>query len=388
MIDGGRFDDEILRACERNAQMPFGQHAMGDYLARIIQSAGIDAVPLLKSRYDSTIKKTRRRHAMQVLEGLAGLGDERAHGFIASRLESGMDRGDDSVAGAWIRLNGLAGFDDVVEIIERNANNSYAWADILRWAAASAWSTGGDEAKEHADGVIANSPKLANLEQRRRGQPFSSMPPFEEFLKYVRSYDAPRSQWSYFRRNADEETLKKCAEAAATERNPRVIASFLRMFSHRSKPFPLEITPLLRLARHEVQFVRYWAIQALSHFSDPRIVTLAEECIWLGRDFETAIRLFVSNRAPNEFNRIWRLVQDREQQLDLHEVVLALTNLSDVSRSYKRAEFLRWCYTMSPCVDCRYFALLRLKKVDHIPEEWHEEMRHDASEDIRNEANP
>jgi hypothetical protein len=158
------------------------------------------------------------------------------------------------------------------------------------------------------------------------------------------------------------------------------------MFTSTFRKFPLDIVHLLRLARHGDADVRYWAISALTYFEDPRIRELAEECSWLGRDFEASIRLFASIPKQGDFDRLRKRAQELGDDLDIHGFISPFGVIAGKSRSKRRTEYYCWVYENSPCGACREFAVHDLKKLNAVPTEWLEEMHFDVNEYIQKDA--
>jgi hypothetical protein len=333
---------------------------------------------MLKGRYDSKIQWSSRIYAMEILVALALEGDERCAGFVADRVESGLLNGDTTPAKGWLRLHSIADVSDVLEIIARHGTCSYRWHQCLMSVISTAAILRGQEGRDTVEAAIAENGLLTMILKVKRPPALREMPPFDEFLDYVRSSDVPRHHWYYVGSHADEQTLFRCANAAITETDPRVIAGFLRMFRSMRKIFPLDVAHLLRLARHDDEWVRYWSIALLEFIDDPRIRELAEECSWLGRDFEASIRLFASNHKKGDFDRLWKRAQELGDDLDTHDFIRGFGEIADKSRSKKRVEYDCWVYENSPCAACRGFAVLRLRKSKAVPDEWLEELRFDV----------
>ena len=182
-----------------------------------------------------------------------------------------------------------------------------------------------------------------------------------------------------------KEELDTVYVSLLSEGDPSVQMRLLWVF--RNAPLPELNDSLFQWANGADKGLREAVIDALSQVIDEKVHRLAKEKIkraeLLGPESGT-IRLFHKNYEKSDAQLITSALYSIEaNDEDTHSIGYDLIGLSKTQADPNLSEALKWVYEYTPCMNCRYQALLQLKGFDEIDEQIKQELPFDANEDIR-----
>lgn len=192
-----------------------------------------------------------------------------------------------------------------------------------------------------------------------------------------------------FGKHATKEELAAVYAALMSEKDPEVQLRLLWVF--RRATFPKIDHALFQWASGPDSEFRETAIEILSQVQDQKVHQLAKEKVkraeLTGPD-SGIIGLFHKNYEKPDAQIIVSALNSIEaNEEDVHSLVFDLLALSRIQSDPGLSNALKWVYENTPCMNCRYQALLQLNKYNQIDEQVLQEIPFDAEPDIRELAN-
>jgi hypothetical protein len=192
-------------------------------------------------------------------------------------------------------------------------------------------------------------------------------------------------RYAGFGTRATKEELKTVYASLIEEADLEVQKRLLWVF--RRAPLPELNDSLFQWANGADEGLSEAVIAALAQIQDEKVHKLGREKVkraeLLGPDRET-IGLFQKNYDKADAGLITSALFSVEpDELDAHVLGYDLIELSEKVVDPGLSDTLKWVYEYTPCMFCRYKALIQLMRFDAIDERITQELPYDANEDIR-----
>ncbi len=182
---------------------------------------------------------------------------------------------------------------------------------------------------------------------------------------------------------APDAELRLAADALVSATNEDTQIAHLQMF--RDRPFPLDHSIFIELAKSSNERVQINALNVLAHTARPAARSLAFELIRTRAKWRSsAIELLANNLEPGDHETVLKWFEVEEQPETLHDEsrhLLALWEAHPSEPLYSR--MLLGIYERCPCSFCREKAVELLLQRNELPSTLREECAWDANVDIR-----
>ncbi|HML75648.1 MAG TPA: hypothetical protein PKB02_14250 [Anaerohalosphaeraceae bacterium] len=191
--------------------------------------------------------------------------------------------------------------------------------------------------------------------------------------------------YTLFARYATAKELLKIYALLMGESDEAICMRLLWVF--RNAAMPRLDKKILLWANGSREGLRAAAIGALSQLSDRRIHKLAQAKAAsgeiLGADNE-ALDLFLNNYHRGDGALISHAVHSvKASTEEMHCLGYSIVNLAKRHKDAGLEEALRWTYENTPCMNCRYDAIVQLDRIGRLDAAIINECLYDASEEIR-----
>lgn len=181
--------------------------------------------------------------------------------------------------------------------------------------------------------------------------------------------------------HADEAALQAVLHRLWAEREPRVIANLVKVFSARALPeFDAR---LVELCRHTDEEVRRRAFAALSQNAHPLVREFALTELRKGVPDGSVVALLVNNYRHGDEDRILAAVELPDDECELHWLLMDVIKVLEKNPEADCSRLGVIGYSSTPCENCRFYAA-RLLLSQHAAPTWLiEECRYDSAEDCQ-----
>ncbi len=320
-------------------------------------------------------------------------GDEAARVALYQRFEAHAQTGYDLGAIQIISLDGLQGFLHVAAKLGGHPNK-HSFTGVLspadvaaRKVGEEAFATAIGEARR-SDATIAayvdwaigaalwpvsdrpSAPAVgatAEPKRVRTGGPLDS-------LTYAELRDgivSGRSDFTYMNlrrwaKAAGTEALLAAALGLESERDPDRLLCYLYIFTQRA--YPLELSTILNLARHDQTEVTWRAGQALEMFEHPDVRQLALDYLTSPERGSWAVDLLVRNYAVGDAPLIRQGLRAQRDQWHQHGFGIGVRQLFETHREPELVPTLLDLYELGPCSFCRQHVLELLHEFGALPD--------------------
>ncbi len=181
---------------------------------------------------------------------------------------------------------------------------------------------------------------------------------------------------------APDDQLRLVAADVLTEDDPKRLEAYLALF--RERPFPLDHTRLLTLARSSERRIMGFSRTALANLthSDVRALALA----LLAEGDGDGARLLANNYQDGDFALIERLLPTWTDRDEIHSLGFGLQHLAEAQQIPEAIGALAAAYEHGPCSFCREHTVELLAAVQPLPAWLVDECQHDANKHLREMA--
>jgi hypothetical protein len=155
--------------------------------------------------------------------------------------------------------------------------------------------------------------------------------------------------------------------------------AYLWIFQHR--PFPLDHTPLLALAREPSRRTAAPVISVLAKIEHNKVRALALELLAAGRG--DGARLLAANYQAGDYALVERLLLTWTDREELHDLGFGLHDMVESHPQLDAHDALRALYEQGPCSMCRRHTIALLAELGPLPAWLVEEYRWDADHEVR-----
>ncbi len=182
-------------------------------------------------------------------------------------------------------------------------------------------------------------------------------------------------------RRANQLLLRRAARDLLLQTDPELIRGYLHAF--RSRKFPLTVRHLLKLARHENADVRVGALVAMQHIQHPAVRTLALELRHDSVMMAEAVGMLQSNYELGDAEIILETIHRFPDQETLHWFGYRMIDIYRKNRVPEALEPLTALYEVTPCSNCREYAVKLLHEIGILPNWMLKEAAWDSCERTR-----
>jgi len=173
---------------------------------------------------------------------------------------------------------------------------------------------------------------------------------------------------------APDDQLRLAATDVLTEDDPKRLEVYLSLF--RKRPFPLDHTRLLILARSPERRIMGFSRTALANLTHPDVRALGLALLAEG-DGDGA-RLLANNYQDGDFALIERLLLTWTDRDEIHSLGFGLRHVIEAQPLPTATGALLALYEIDPCAICRFGATKRLRQIGTLPDWMEDEYRHDS----------
>jgi len=234
--------------------------------------------------------------------------------------------------------------------------------------------------QDHDGPIDRDAIRRESCERHRREYPLERM--IKDAEGKEGSYPG---RYAYFGQHATKQELGLAYAKFLTAQDPEVQMRLLWVF--RRAPLPEADETVMRLANGPHEGLRAAAIAALGQIQDDSVHQLARHKLsrreLLGVDNEALVLLhknYVKSDAVLIQSALEAIKPSRD---DAHALGYDLIELSKAQADSTLIGTLKWVYENTPCMHCRYRALIELRKYDGVSEEIARELEFDADDSIR-----
>jgi hypothetical protein len=195
-------------------------------------------------------------------------------------------------------------------------------------------------------------------------------------------------RYATFGRHATKEELDAIYAILISEEDPEIQKRLLWVF--RSSQLPKLDDVLFKFANGDNGELKEAAIYALAQVADEKVHQLAKEKVarleLLGPDSDS-FHLFERNYEKSDAKSITSalgLIEPNED--DCHDLGYRVVMIAEAQEDPGLSDALRWVYENTPCMNCRYRAVVQLKRFNTLNEEIIQELGFDADDSIRDLA--
>jgi hypothetical protein len=166
-----------------------------------------------------------------------------------------------------------------------------------------------------------------------------------------------------------------------TTGSAHVLANLLSVFSNRALP---EVDArLIDFCEHEDAEVRRRAFGALAMNTHPLIRRFALKQLETSVSDGAIIGLFANNYETGDEHRILESLELPPDENDLHGLLMDVNIVLEKNPEADCSKLAIIVHALTPCENCRFFAVRLLHSRQVIPEWMREECRYDSGEDCR-----
>ncbi len=181
--------------------------------------------------------------------------------------------------------------------------------------------------------------------------------------------------------HAADPALRAVLQRLWSEREPRVIANLVNVFS--ARPLPEFDARLVELCRHGDEEVRRRAFAALGQNAHPLVREFALTELEKGVRDGSVVALFINNYRQGDEHRILEAVELPDDECQLHWLLMDVIKVLEKNPEADCSRLGVIGYATTPCENCRFYAA-RLLLNQHAAADWLiEECRYDSGEDCR-----
>lgn len=184
--------------------------------------------------------------------------------------------------------------------------------------------------------------------------------------------------WGMHAAPADLEIVLQRLWAA---QEPKVIAKFLTVFSNRALPdFDAR---LIGFCQHSDPEVRRRAFRALEKNAHPLVREFALAGLAERVCDGSVVGLFINNYEQGDERRILEAMELPADECELHWLLMDVNKVLEGNSQADVSQLGVIAYALTPCENCRFFALRLLHNQKAVPEWMKEECRYDSGQDCR-----
>jgi hypothetical protein len=398
----GRLDDEpLLKACVQDQRFDIQvEDSRGDWLWGIVRAVGATdrfRVPILHALYELSDDRSAQQ-LCELARCYAEAGDEP----FRARLYEIVERTPYSVC-PWlgekeiIALDGEQGFLFAVKVRGR----SLAGRDWEEWEDGRLIDDAVERfGKERVSDLLEGSVDVAirrfrdtwrDLQRKATGNPAETHRakvaaiPVEEVLRAAASERVgyPFPGWG---RYASEADLLTVLQHLWAEREPVVVANLLKVFLFRAPPeFDARF---IELCRHGDKEVRRRAFAALKRVNHPLVREFALAQLASGEHDRSVIALFIKNYRRGDEERILEVMELPDDVCQLHWLLMDVREVLEKNPEADCSRLGVIVYALTPCENCRFFAVRLLHNQQVAPGWLKEECRYDSGKECRELVGP
>ena len=393
----GRLDDEpLLEACLRDQRFDAQvEDSRGDWLWRIIQ--GLCArdrfgVPILHALYELSDERNAKQ-LCELAQHYAGTGDDnfrnRLYEIVEQKPFADSARlGEEEI----IALDNERAFLFAAKVRGRALlDREWEWDDgsLIDLASerfgegqvSSLLDASSDEAvRRFGEGRRRDAQKRSEQLQQNSSREKMAATPVEEIIRAA----GGESKCFWFRgwgKHADEVDLRTILQRLWAEKEPRVTANLLKVFSARALPeFDARI---IEMCRHGDEEVRRQAVRALEPNAHPLIREFALTELQRGLRDGYLVALFVNNYRQGDEQRILKAMELPEDEGEQHWLLMDVIKVLEKNPEADCSRLGVIAYALTPCEKCRYDAARLLHQRQLAPEWLKHECRHDSGKECR-----
>ena len=203
-----------------------------------------------------------------------------------------------------------------------------------------------------------------------------------EILQTAESVAVGRHVW--FRswgRYAQEADLQAVLERLWVEREPRIVANLLSIFSDR--PLPQFDARLIDFCRQDDRELRRRAFAALKPNAHPLAREFALCELDKGACDAAVVSLFVNNFRTGDERRILDYIEPPDDADELHWLLIDVIQLLEKNSEADCSRLGVVAYALNPCEECRFDAARLLLNQRAAPDWLSNECQYDSGEDCR-----
>lgn len=234
--------------------------------------------------------------------------------------------------------------------------------------------------------ILAQYPEIAaqlsaeSLLEKTCRRPVDAVPSLLEVLELLRFSSGGYVRGAAkFVDTASKPELVTIAEALNGETCPKVIVRFLKLF--RRVDYPLSPEPLLKLAQHQDDKVRWDAFGALARVEHPKVRELALDSLRSQQWDEGQMALFGPNYQSGDGQLLNQYLRFDDDEPFLHHVLAS--NLADLIEEHSGADLLEvmfFVYQSAYCSLCRRKAYEAMQQIGLVPDWIEAEFPFDCSQ--------
>ncbi len=208
-------------------------------------------------------------------------------------------------------------------------------------------------------------------------------PNYAELHRRIFSPDERKNHmvWGRWGATLSEDDAERLATELLAETDAQRLERYLLLF--RVRPFPLDHTPLLALARSGDQQVMTAARAALARIEDASVHDLTLELMETDERAWELVELLTRNFREGDEKAINRVLQRLEDVNDLERVGVKLLNVFEENPTLSATAPLLLFYERGYCGMCRHRTIELLDELGRLPPYIIEEGCYDADDDIR-----
>jgi hypothetical protein len=326
-------------------------------------------------------------------------GDAAARQAMYDKFLANCRRGDDTGAEQLIFLDGIPGFLFAAEqigkmLLDTDSSWKYSYLlDLLK-------DMSGEDARLAVEQVGADNAQvkaymdsIAEVQAKREKWGDTRLSPASTTYDQLKQLIIENGEWPNISTTrwgelATDTDLAQAASDLLLETDPRRLRGYLRIFWRRM--YPLDVEPLIELARHQEMKIAAPAMRTLQIIPHPMIRTFALDLIaTLSDRIGWAPELLVKNYQEGDHLILERLmtvplIEDNYQQLG--------RGIMDFCEAHPNPEseerLMLMLYEHDPCSHCREGIVERLLAIGRLPTWMAEECRYDVNLDIREKFMP
>ncbi len=323
-------------------------------------------------------------------------GDVEARQAIYDKFVSNCSKGDCTDATAIIQLDGIAGFlfaADEIGGILLNTENDWVYGYLYREVeercgkaktrrAVKRASAENVQVKAYMDCVAEVRAKQEKCAEADLDHATISYAQLKQLIINHNGYP-PGMSLVLWGKQASETELAQAAADLLLETNPKRLRAYVRIFRRRC--FPLDIEPLIGLARNSKIKNAALAMRALENIIHPKVRAFALELVAKpSGEVGWVPDLLINNFQEGDHLILESLLAKSLKKGDYHRLGLGVLDFCEAHPNPESEERLMLAlYEYDPCAFCRSFAVDRLFELDRLPAWMAEECRYDANLDTR-----
>lgn len=203
---------------------------------------------------------------------------------------------------------------------------------------------------------------------------------WKEFRKYPKS-DMLAVAWG---KSATDEEIANSVDDIMSEKDPRRLVNYLRLFWKR--PFPQDPGILSALFDNSSRRISHAVLNALSIIQHTEVRVLFERLLQIPEWSVMSINLLKSNYQGGDHLIIEKLLQQQTDPNELHSLGFALRDVYERNPVPEAERSLVFLYENGPCSNCREDCVEMLRARQQLPDWVLQECIYDANERLRSRA--